>query len=145
MQQSAAERAKQLFNKGYNCAQAVFCAFCEQTGMDFDTALKLSQPFGGGMSRLREVCGAVSGMFMVAGLKYGNTSTEEADKLKHYDIIQELAAKFKQENDTIICRELLENAKKKPPLEQTGPHNPACEKFVMDAAALTEKLLAEKG
>lgn len=145
MEKPAAQRAQELFHQGYNCAQAVFCAFCQQTGMDFDTALKLSQPFGGGMSRLREVCGAVTGMFMVAGLKYGNTSNEEADKLKHYELIQSLAAEFKDKNETIICRELLENAKKKPPLAQTGPHNPACEKFVMDAAEMTEKLLAGKG
>lgn len=145
MEKSAAQRAQELFHQGYNCAQSVFCAFCEQTGMDFETALKLSQPFGGGMSRLREVCGAVTGMFMVAGLKYGNTSKDEADKLKHYDLIQSLAAQFKQENDTIICRELLENAKKNSALVQTGPHNPACEKFVMDAAAMTEDLIAKKG
>lgn len=145
MEKSAAQRARELFHQGYNCAQSVFCAFCEQTGMDFETALKLSQPFGGGMSRLREVCGAVTGMFMVAGLKYGNTSQEEAEKLKHYELIQALAAEFKDKNQTIICRELLENAKKNPPLAQNGPHNPACEKFVMDAAAMTEELIEKKG
>ena len=60
--------AKELFKKGYNCSQAVFAAFCDQTGLDFDTSLKIASSFGGGMGRLREVCGAVSGMLMVVAL-----------------------------------------------------------------------------
>jgi C_GCAxxG_C_C family probable redox protein len=76
--------------------------------MDFETALKLSSSFGGGMGRLREVCGAVSAMFMVVGLKYGYASpTDSEAKAEHYRLIQDLAAHFKAENDSIICRELL--------------------------------------
>lgn len=102
------KRARELFKEGYNCAQSVFCAFADDLGMDFETALKLSSSFGGGMGRLREVCGAVSAMFMIAGLKYGYTSPCDDDaKAKHYALIQELAAKFKHENNSIICRELL--------------------------------------
>ncbi|MDF2568396.1 MAG: GCAxxG family probable redox protein, partial [Oscillospiraceae bacterium] len=59
------KRANELFKQGYNCSQAVFAAFCDETGIDFETALKISSSFGGGMGRLREVCGTVSGMFMV--------------------------------------------------------------------------------
>jgi len=103
------EKTRELFKNGYNCAQSVFCAFAEDLDMDFDTALKLSSSFGGGMGRLREVCGAVSAMFMIAGLKYGYTSPNDDEaKEKHYALIQELAKKFEAENGSIICRELLE-------------------------------------
>ena len=102
------ERAIELFEQGYNCSQAVFAAFCEEVGIDFETALKISSSFGGGMGRLREVCGAVSGMFMVAGMKYGYTNPK--DKLlkeQHYKLIQTMAKKFEECNGSIICRELL--------------------------------------
>jgi len=102
------ELAKELFKKGYNCSQAVFAAFCDETGLDMDTALKLSSSFGGGMGRLREVCGAVSGMFMVVGMKYGYTDPDDKiAKAEHYKLIQQLAKSFEDENGSIICRELL--------------------------------------
>ena len=102
------QRAMELFKQGYNCSQAVFVSFCEDINLDFDTALKLSSSFGAGMGRLREVCGAVSGMFMVAGMKYGYTDVKDRDaKAEHYKMIQELASQFKAENHSIICRELL--------------------------------------
>lgn len=102
------ERAKELFKQGYNCSQSVFGAFCEECGMNFETALKISSSFGGGMGRLREVCGAVSGMFMVAGMIYGyNDPKDKAAKAEHYKRIQELAEKFKEMQGSLICRELL--------------------------------------
>jgi len=102
-------KAKELFEKGYNCSQSVFAAFCDVTGLDQVTALKLSSSFGGGMGRLREVCGAVSGMFMAAGIIYGYSDpTDSSAKALHYELIQKLATEFKEENGTIICRELLE-------------------------------------
>jgi C_GCAxxG_C_C family probable redox protein len=102
------ERAVTLFKEGYNCSQSVFAAFSEDLGMDFETALKLSSSFGGGMGKLREVCGAVSAMFMIAGLKYGYSDPQNSDaKAEHYRLIQELAQKFKEQNGSIICRELL--------------------------------------
>lgn len=102
------EEAKGLFLQGYNCSQAVVGAFCEGCGMDFETAMKLSSSFGGGMGRMREVCGAVSGMFMIAGLKCGYSDPCDRDaKIVHYALIQKLAADFKEENGSIICRELL--------------------------------------
>lgn len=101
--------SSELFEKGYNCAQSLFAAFCEETGMELEAALRLSSSFGGGMGRLREVCGAVSGMFMAAGLIYGDYSPEDSEaKAAHYERIQQLAAKFREENGSIICRELLE-------------------------------------
>lgn len=102
------ERAMELFKQGYNCSQSVFGAFCEECGMDFETALKLSSSFGGGMGRLREVCGAVSGMFMVAGMKYGYSDpNDSSSKAEHYKRIQALAEEFKEKNGSIVCRDLL--------------------------------------
>lgn len=102
------EKAKALFLQGYNCAQAVFSAFAEDMGIDFDMAVKLSSGFGGGMGRLREVCGAVSGMFMVFSNKHGYTSpTDMAAKKALYAHIQNLAKSFSDENGSIVCRELL--------------------------------------
>lgn len=102
------QRAMELFKQGYNCSQSVVAAFGDELNIDFETALKISSSFGGGMGRLREVCGAVSGMFMVAGLKYGYTDPKDNKaKTEHYKLIQELAAQFKAENGSIVCRELL--------------------------------------
>lgn len=96
------------FKQGYNCAQSVMAAFCTEMGMDFDTAVKISSSFGAGMGRLREVCGAVSGMFMVAGVVCGYSNPDDrAAKTEHYKLIQQLAAQFKEQNGSIICRELL--------------------------------------
>ncbi len=105
------EKAKALFCEGYNCAQAVLGAFCEELGLPFDTAMKLASSFGGGMGRMREVCGACSGMFMAAGLLYGYGTPETgAPKAELYSRIRELADRFRTENGSIICRELLEGA-----------------------------------
>lgn len=102
------ELGKELFLSGYNCSQAVIGAFCEELGLSFETAMKLSSSFGGGMGRLREVCGAVSGAFMVLGLKYGDFDCKNhADKSKHYERIQRFAERYKELNGSIICRELL--------------------------------------
>jgi C_GCAxxG_C_C family probable redox protein len=102
------QKARDLFSKGANCSQAVFAAFADELGMDTETALKLSSSFGGGMGRMREVCGACSGMFMVAGLVHGysDLSDNEAKKA-HYALIQKMAQEFRSENGSIVCRELL--------------------------------------
>lgn len=102
------EKARELFKQGYNCSQAVLLAFCDVTGLDEKTAVMLSSSFGGGMGRMREVCGAVSGMFMAAGLLYGYSEpSDQAGKTAHYQRIQALAEEFRKENGSIICRELL--------------------------------------
>ena len=138
------EKAVNNFKSGYNCAQSVFLAFAEEFGLDKETALKLSSSFGGGMGRLREVCGAVSSMFAIAGLKYGYTSPNDDEaKAKHYELIQSLAEKFKSKYGTIICRELLElpegsdspiPSKRTEEYYQTRP----CEAFVCFAAEIIE-------
>lgn len=101
-------KAMSLFKEGYNCAQSVFLAFEEECGLERGMALKLSSSFGGGMGRLREVCGAVSGMFMVAGVLYGYDSPEAyEEKAAHYERIQKLAHDFQEYTGSIVCRELL--------------------------------------
>ncbi len=102
------ERARALFLQGYNCAQSVAGAFCEELHLPFDTVVRLSSSFGGGMGRMREVCGAVSGMFLVAGLLYGYADPTDRDaKTAHYARIQLLAAQFRERFGSIVCRELL--------------------------------------
>ena len=105
---SKSEKAKELFKSGYNCSQAVLGVFCEEMGLDFDTAMKISSSFGGGMGRMREVCGTVSGMFMAAGLAFSASDNSAENKKQQYQHVQELAKRFKDENGSIICRELLE-------------------------------------
>lgn len=139
------EKAVNNFKQGYNCAQSVFLAFAEDLGFDKDTALKLSSSFGGGMGRLREVCGAVSSMFLIAGLKKGYTEPNNDEiKGEHYKRIQDLAEKFKSEHQTIICRELLglpdgadspEPSKRTEEYYQTRP----CEHFIRTASEIIER------
>lgn len=102
--------AAELFHKGYNCAQAVFASFGDVTGLDEKTAAKMASSFGGGMGRLREVCGAVSGMLMVVSMLYGyDNPGEHEEKKELYTLVQELAGKFREKAGTIICREILDN------------------------------------
>ncbi|MBQ6570326.1 MAG: C_GCAxxG_C_C family protein [Clostridia bacterium] len=106
------ERAMANFKNGYNCCQAVLLAFADDLGIDEKTAVLISSPFGGGMGRMREVCGAVSGMFMVAGLKNGYADPKAfAEKSDLYALVAEMAGEYKKENGSIICRELLEGVK----------------------------------
>ena len=94
------EKAKRLFKEeGYNCCQAVVLAYNDVFGLDDKTAASIASGFGGGMGRLREVCGAVTGMFMVAGVLYGYDSpTDHTQKASHYERIQALAHEFMEEN-----------------------------------------------
>ncbi len=102
------EKAKALFEKGYNCCQAVTLSFSDVLGLEEKTLAALASGFGGGMGRMREVCGAVSGMFIVADLLCGYTSpTDDENKKKTYAMIQKLAEDFREQNGSIICRELL--------------------------------------
>ena len=102
------EKAELLFREGYNCAQAIFCAYAEEIGMDRMTAAKLVSPLGGGMGRLREVCGAVSGALMVIGQLYGYGTPDKGDaKARLYFLEQTYAKRFAAKNGSYICRELL--------------------------------------
>ena len=104
------ELARKYFMKGYNCSQAIVLAFSDRMGLDEHTAAKLASSFGGGFGRMREVCGTFSGMSLVLGMLYGYDAaneTETANKKLHYARVQELAARFRAEFGSIICRELL--------------------------------------
>jgi len=144
------ELARKLFLQGYNCAQSVFVAFCDETGLDINTALKISSSFGGGMGRLREVCGAVTGMFMVVGMKYGYTNpSDKKAKAKHYELVQDLAKQFEKENGAIICRELLDlSVKNDNPVPDDRNKNyykkRPCAKLVEEAARILDEYILKK-
>lgn len=102
------DNAKKLFEEGYNCCQAVLIAFSDVTNLSKETSAALASGFGGGMGRMREVCGAVSGMFMAADILFGYSDPKAfQEKKETYAMIQALAERFKAENGSIICRELL--------------------------------------
>ena len=142
--------AREYFKSGYNCAQSVFLAYAQNYGIDKETALKLSSSFGGGMGRLREVCGAVSAMFMIAGLEYGYTEkNNDIAKARHYELIQNLANEFKKKNKSIICRELLgleENVSSPVPSERTEQYykERPCENLIGDACIILDKYLSNQ-
>lgn len=103
-----AEKAKTYFEQGYNCAQAVTLAFADEMGLEVDEAAKMASSFGGGLGRLREICGCVSGMALAAGAIYGYSDPKaKEEKADHYALIQKLVGEFKERNGSIICRELL--------------------------------------
>ena len=149
---SRGQRAMGYFLEGYNCTQALALSFSDLIGMDEKTLVRLSSSFGGGMGRLREVCGAVSGMFLVAGFLYGYDTPGAAgqkDKAEHYARIQELAAEYRAVNGSIVCRELLG-------LGKAGADHPApevrtaeyykkrpCKQVIGIAATIMEQYVAE--
>ena len=139
--------AGELFLGGCNCAQAVFLAFSDLTGIDRKLAGKLSSPFGGGMGRMREVCGAVSGMLMVLGVLYGYDEQDGDPKKKQlYKDVQALAGKFREECGSIICREILKNPASDPnPTPRTAEFyaQRPCARMVMTAARLLDEFIAE--
>ena len=142
------DKAKELFKSGYNCSQAVLGVFCEELGLDFETAMKIASSFGGGMGRMREVCGTVSGMFMAAGLAFASASDSPVEKGEHYKRIQELAKRFKDKNGSIICRELLQgiesssDPKPSPRTENYYKKRP-CIELVGDSVEIFEQYLKE--
>ena len=146
-----AKRARELFQEGYNCAQAVTCAFDDLTGLDRETAARLSSSFGGGMGRMREVCGTVSGALLVLGILCGYSDPKDpAAKIEHYHLVQEFARRFREINGTIICRELLAGIKTKPgnePEERTAEYYATrpCLRHAGEAAAIVEEMLKERG
>lgn len=140
------ERAVSCFKEGFSCSQALLSTYGAQFGLNREMALKVSGAFGGGMGRMAETCGAVTGASMVIGLKYGKTRVEdEQTKEKAYSLVKEFVDKFKSRNGSIICRELLgcdistprgmALAKEKKLIDTL------CPKFVQDAAEIIEQIL----
>lgn len=143
-------RGETLFREGYNCAQAVLLTFADYCEIDRKQAAHLSSSFGGGMGRLREVCGAVSGMFMVLGLVYGYDISDAPDaKGRHYELIQEMARRFSERTGSIVCRELLgqeigaDRAAKPSARTEEYYRKRPCVELVGLAAELTAEYIAE--
>ena len=149
MKTGHADKARELFNDGYNCSQAVLGAFAEDAGLDVKTALRLSAPFGGGMGRMREVCGGVSGMFMAIGLFFGYDEPDGVQAKKElYSYVRALADKFKESEGSIICREILK-LQKDAPMSPTPDARTAeyyakrpCLRVVESADALAREFLS---
>lgn len=141
--------AVEHFLAGYNCTQAVVLAFADLFDMDEKMLLRMSSSFGGGMGRLREVCGTVSGMFLVAGLLYGYDDPKAfEEKAEHYGRIQELARRFREQQGSIVCRELLGlsgSADSPIPERRTEEYyrKRPCPQLAGLAAALLEEFIAE--
>ena len=142
-----AQKCAELFLGGYNCSQAVVVAFCDVTGLEPDFAAKLASSFGGGMGRMREVCGAVSGMLLVAGLLYGyDTPGDDVSKKEHYTLVQQLAGQFREEVGSIVCREILKNPPSDPnPTPRTAQFYKTrpCARMVMLAGQILDKYIEE--
>ena len=143
--------ARAGFVRGYNCAQAVACAFCEELNMEEATVARMVSSFGGGLGKMRQVCGAVSGAaFVLGALKgYGNPEAT-GEKSAHYARIQRFCARFCEAHETLICRELLKNLPSKnvnspepqPRTEEYYRVRP-CVRFVETAATIAGKMLEE--
>ena len=140
-------QAAELFVNGYNCAQAVIMVYADKLGMDPKVCAKLSSSFGGGMGRMREVCGAVSGMLMVAGILYGYEGPEEGEvKKAHYTRVQYFAEEFRKEAGSIICRDILKNPPSDPnPSPRTEEYykQRPCVRMVCLAVRILERYIAE--
>ena len=144
------KQAEALFCQGYNCAQAAFGAFAEEAGLNLETALRLASSFGGGLGRLREVCGALSGVEMALGCLYGYDTPETGQiKKEHYARVQDLADRFRREFGSIVCRELLglDHSSDGPvPEKRTEAYyqKRPCLELVGCAARLLEEYMAEQ-
>ena len=149
---SRAERAKEYFLQGYTCAQAVALAFADLIDADMDTVLKTALPFGGGLSRLRLTCGAVSGMAIVVGLIFAKTDISHENKMGTYAIVQELAKGFEEVHGSVICSELLRKANTKVEFGGEAEQRTAeyykrrpCGDIVASAAQILEEYLQKRG
>ena len=146
---SYAETARDLFMDGYGCAQAVFTAFAPLLGLEQDAALKLSMGLGGGVGRMREVCGTVSGAAMVLGALYGGEDAR--DKTAAYAKVRQFADAFKEKHGAIVCRELLQKKKDEKESPQASDRDAQfyasrpCAKLVFDAAQIVETMLRADG
>jgi C_GCAxxG_C_C family probable redox protein len=141
-----AEKAIALFKEGFSCSQAVFSAFSEDFGLDRNTSLKISQPFGGGMAHLGEACGAVTGAFMLIGLKYGRTKADDlAARDQTYAKMRQFTDRFKALHCSIQCRCLLGlDLGTEEGMRLAREKNlflTICVKYVQDAATIVEEFL----
>jgi C_GCAxxG_C_C family probable redox protein len=138
------EKALNFFDEGYACSQSVLLAFAHHFNLDDTTAKLISSTFGGGMGRLRQKCGAVTGGFMVLGLAHGNTDPKDMEtKLSAYDKVQELNRRFEEINGTSVCAEILAPFANEEEISQHLHHKLICRKVVGDAAGLVYEIVAQ--
>jgi C_GCAxxG_C_C family probable redox protein len=145
---SKVQQAVERFRKGFNCSQAVLGSYCQEFGLDCDKAFKVAAGFGGGM-RMGETCGAVTGAFMVLGLKYGNSTAEDKQgKVRMYEMVIEYTKRFKARNSSVMCKDLLgcdlstlAGAKE---AQEKGLFTSVCPKMVQEAAEILEEILESK-
>jgi len=143
---SKVELSVSCFNEGYSCSQAVLSTYSEELGLDRETALKVSGGFGGGMGRMGDTCGALTGVFMVIGLKYrGIEAGNNAAKIKTDELVKEAADRFKSKNGTIFCRELLDCDISTPEgdklASEKGLFAKTCPGLVKNAAEIIEEIM----
>jgi C_GCAxxG_C_C family probable redox protein len=142
------EQAVNVFKEGSNCSQAIISVYAEDFGLSRENALKISRGFGGGMGRMAQTCGAVTGAFMVLGLKYGNADIHDKEaKERIYGLVREFACRFENRNSSIVCRELLGCDISKPEgaaaAKENGLFASVCPKLVGDAAEILEEMMNE--
>lgn len=140
------QQAIDCFSNGFNCSQAILSTYCEDFGLDKETALKIACGLGAGMGRLGNTCGAVSGAYLLIGLKYGQYQADDKEaKEETYALVREFSRLFEERNKTTICRELLGadliNGDKQ---FVAGRVKTVCPKMVQDAAELIEKIAFNK-
>lgn len=146
---SRTHQAKQYFNQGFSCSQAVLAAFSPDLGMDRNLAMKIAQPFGGGMAQQGKTCGAVTGAFMVIGLKHGRIRAEDtAARDKTYTLMREFISRFTADHRALDCRDLLgfrlDDPEEHKLAEEAGLFQDLCPKLVEDASNILEDLLARE-
>jgi len=143
---SHADAAAEVFSQGFACSQAVLSAYAAEHGLDKDTALKVSAGFGGGMGRMGQTCGAVTGAYMVIGLKHGAVAGQDQEaKQKTCRLVREFTEKFTARNGSVVCRDLLGCDISTPEgfeeMKRRGLHGTVCVKMVRDACELLDEML----
>ena len=141
-------KAMSLFAEGYNCAQSVALAFADEVDIDRDTLSKLACSFGGGMGRMREVCGAFSGALLILGLKYGYADHAEDVRTAQYERVKALGEQMKEKCGSLICRDLFEadiTAPEAKNFKDAAPHAYGpCMVYVRDVAAMLEAFIEKQ-
>lgn len=140
--------AVSCFNSGFNCSQSILSTYGTEFGIDRDIALKLATGFGGGMGRMAETCGAVTGALMVIGLKYGKCGLDGDDKReKTYELVKEFRRRFEETNGTVVCKNLLNCdiaiESELIRARDTGLFKTVCPKMISDAAEILEDMLRD--
>lgn len=145
-QSDLSDKAVSLFKEGLSCSQAILSTYGEQFGIDRPTTMRLAAGLGAGMGRMADTCGAVTGAYLVIGLKYGNTTAQDRQaKEKTYQLVREFSQKFKARNSSTICKNLLgydiSTEKGFEEAKQKGIVAKVCPKLVKDAAEILEEIL----